>query len=122
MSGSQRRGGMIQLQVGGVMQDCMGDFSYNLGVPLREDVEGSTGLLGYSEKAQPAFIEGAIGDRADLDVKALLATEGATVTLIAGNGKVIMLRDAWQSNAGNVATADGKIEVKFTSRHQGEEV
>lgn len=120
MAGEQRRGGMIQLQVNGVMEDVMGDFTANMGSPVREAVNGGAAILGYSEKAQVSFIEGAIGDRSDLDLKALLSTENATVCLVLGNGKVFMLRDAWQSNAGNMETAEGKVEIRFESRHAGE--
>lgn len=122
MSGSQRMGGMIQLQVGGVSVDCMEDAEYNLGVPMREDVEGQNGPLGYTEKAQTAFIKVTLGDRTNLDLAALLATDGATVTLRAGNGKTIMLRDAWQSGTGSVNSGNGGIEAEFRSRHRAEEV
>ncbi len=122
MAGNQRLGGMIQVQVAGVMQSCKGNFEYNLGIPKRTPVMGATGVLGYTEEAQPAFLKGSIVDRADLDMAAFLATTNATVTLAAGNGKTIMFRDAWQTADGTVKTEDGEVEIEFNSRFQAKEV
>jgi ethanolamine utilization protein EutA (predicted chaperonin) len=62
---------------------------------------------------QVAFIEGEITDQSDLDVKGLLRTDDATMTLELANGKVIMLRNAWYAGEGNVQTEEANISVRF---------
>jgi len=122
MSGSQRVGGIIEVKVGAVLQDAKGEFSYNLGLPLRKPVKGAGRVHGFSEEPQVAFIEGAITDRQTLDLASLLATDGATVTLTLANGKVILLRDAWFAADGTGKTEEGEIAVRFESKSQAEEV
>ncbi len=112
---------MIQLQIAGVLHDAEGEFSSGFGVEKRTAIEGSGAIHGYSAKPQPAFIEGAIIDRGTLDVKALLLLDGVTVTLKCGNGKVQILRDAWQCGDGKVSSDNGKIEVRFESSSELEE-
>src|SRR5690606_31032277 len=84
---SQRRGGLIQFQVNGEIQDAKGNFTYNLGRPQREAIIGADGVHGYKETPQVPFIEGEITDRGNLDLDKLVSTTGATVTLELANGK-----------------------------------
>ncbi len=116
-----RVGGLIQVQTGGVIQNAKGDFDYNIGRPIRKAVVGSDGVHGYTEEAQPAFIEGKITDRGDLDLNALVMMKDVTVTLAAANGKVIVLRNAWYAGEGTVNTGEGEIVVRYESKI-GEEV
>lgn len=117
---TQRRAGLIQVQVNGVMQDAKGEFSYNLGRPKREAVVGADSVHGFRESPQVAFIEGAITDRQTLDLNALVTLEGATVTLVLSNNKTIFLRDAWFAGDGTATTSEGEIAVRFEGK--GEEV
>jgi hypothetical protein len=117
---SQRRGGLIQFQVNGVLYDAKGNFTYNLGRPAREAVLGADSVHGFTEKIQVAFIEGEITDRGDLDVAALVSLTGATVTLELANGKVIALRDAWFAGEGTGNTEEGNISVRFEGKNAEE--
>ncbi len=119
---SQRKGGLIQFQVGGVLHDAKGSFSYNLGHAMREDIVGSDRVHGYSEKPQPAYIEGEITDRGTLDLGVLVDTTMTTVTLSLANGKTIMLRDAWFAADGTGNTEEGNVAVKFCSASEGQEI
>jgi hypothetical protein len=118
---SQRRGGIIQLQVNGELHDAKGNFTYNLGRPKREGIVGSDGVHGYKETPQVAFIEGEITDRGNLDLAKLVTMFGATVTLELANGKVIVLRDAWFASEGTGNTEEGNIAVRFEGAN-GEEI
>lgn len=118
----QRRAGMIQLQTNGEIQDAKGNFTYNMGAPKREPIIGADGVHGFKETPQVAFIEGAITDRSTLDVKALVKLKDVTVTLTLGNGKVIVLRDAWFAGDGNATTDEAEIAVRFEGRNEAEEV
>lgn len=108
-----RRAGMIQLQVNGEVMDAKGNFTYNLGVPMRETLVGADAIHGYKETPQPAFIEGEITDRATLNLAAVLSATSVTVTLTLGNGKLIVLRDAWFSGEGTGNTEEGNIPVRW---------
>lgn len=108
-----RRGGRIQVQVNGELQDAKGAFSYNLGSPKREAVVGSDRVHGFKETPQVPYIEGKLTDRGTLDLARLTQLENATVTLELANRKTILLRAAWFAGDGNVSTEEGEIDVRF---------
>lgn len=119
---NHRRGGAISLDLDGELQEAKGNFSYNLGHPKREEIIGADGVHGYKETPQAAYIEGEVTDRGDLNVAALVTAENKTVTLSLGNGKAIVLREAWFSAEGQVQTEEGNIQIKFTSKFPAEEI
>lgn len=118
---SQRKGGIIFLQVNGEIYDAKGSFTYNIGRPVREAIVGHDSVHGYKELPQVAFIEGEITDRSTLDLEALVTLSGATVTLELANGKVIVLRDAWFAGEGTGNTEEGNLAVRFEGK-SGEEI
>lgn len=111
--GDQRRAGLIQLKTNGEIQDAKGNFSYNLGAPKREAIQGADGMHGFKETPQVAFIEGAITDRGTLDVDALVKGKELTITLALANGKMISLRNAWFAGDGTASTEEGEIQVRW---------
>jgi hypothetical protein len=110
---SQRRAGIIALQVNGEVLDAKGNFSYGLGNPQRTAIIGADRVHGFTETPQAAFIEGEITDRGTLDLAALTATVAATVTLALANGKVVVLRQAWFAADGVGNTEEANIAVRF---------
>lgn len=118
---SQRRGGIIQVQIDGEIQDAKGNWTYNIGRPKREAIVGSDVVHGFKETPQVAFIEGEITDRGTLDLEKLVSLSSSTVTLQLANGKVIVLRDAYYAGEGTGNTEEGNIAVRFEGI-QGEEV
>lgn len=110
---SQRKGGIISVNVNNILQDGKGDFEYNPGRPKRTAVIGSSGVHGFSEEPQPAFIAGKITDRGTLDFAALVETEDATVTLELANGKMFALSNAWYAGEGTGNTKEGEIDFRF---------
>jgi hypothetical protein len=118
---SQRRAGLIQLQINGEVQDAKGSFNYNLGRPKREAIVGADSIHGFKETPSVAFIEGEITDRGNLDLAKLTLIEDATVTLTLANGKVVVLRDAWFAGEGTAATEEANIAVRFEGAG-GEEI
>jgi hypothetical protein len=110
----QRVGGIISLQVDGVILNAKGHFTYNYGVPKRQAVVGSDGRLhGFKEEPQPGFIEGAITDDGSLDTISLASVQNATVTLQLANEKVCVLRNAFYTGEGTGNTEEGEIPVRF---------
>lgn len=118
---AQRRGGIIFLNINGERQDAKGNFTYNIGRPMREAIVGSDGIHDYKETPQVAFIEGEITDRGTLDLAAMVSTTNATVTLELANGKVIVLKDAWYAGEGTGNTDEGNIAVRYEAS-VGEEI
>lgn len=116
-----RRSGILSIQVNGEVYDAAGDFTYNPGFNKREALIGPSGVQGYKEEPQVAFIEGEIRDARNLDLKKLMTVKDATVTLDLANDKTFMLRDAWQANEGNIGTGEANIEVRFEGM-SGEEI
>ena len=110
----KRIGGTIQLATNGEIQSAKGSFTYNLGVPMREPVAGADRMHGFTETPQPAYIEGVITDRGDLDVKALTGFKDGEITLGLANGKTVVLGGAYYCGSGNATTAEGEIEVKWS--------
>jgi hypothetical protein len=109
----QRRAGLIQVQVQGEIMDAKGSFSYNLGRPKRDAIIGADAVHGYKEMPQIAYIEGAITDRGNLDVAAIVSGRDLTVTLTLGNAKVIVLRDAWFAGDGTASSEEAEIPVRW---------
>lgn len=111
-----RRAGTIFFKVDGVLQEAKGEFTYHLGTPKRDDIVGADSVHGYKETPVAPYIEGAITDRLDLDVKSFAQLDGVTVTLELAVGKTIVLRDAWYSGEAQVKTGEAEIPIKFTGK------
>ena len=117
----RRVGGIIFIKVDGELFNAKGEFTYNLGLPKREGVVGADVVHGYKETPQVPYVEGAITDQSDLDVEALRKIKDATVTLELANGKVIVIREAWEASDGVGSTDEGELEVRFEGM-RGEEI
>jgi hypothetical protein len=117
---AQRRGGIIQVQVDGVMYDAKGNFTYNLGRPKREAIVGADRIHGFKETPQVGFIEGEFTDRGDLDVNKVVTLKDATETLSLANGKVIVLRGAYYAGDGTGNTDEGNMD--FRAEGEAEEI
>lgn len=113
MAPKQRRAGIIELQYNGNTLDAVGSFTCNYGRNKKEGLVGPTGVQGYKENPQIAYIEGEIRDMQDLDVDDILLFDDGTITLTYANGKSFMLEQAWYAADGDIDTEEGKIQVKF---------
>jgi hypothetical protein len=113
---SQRRGGLIQVQVDGEILEAKGSWSYNLGRPTRESIVGADAVHGYKETPTIPFIEGEITDRSDLDIASLSTVTDATVTLQLANGKMIVLRDAFAAGEWTGNTEEGNFPARFEGK------
>lgn len=118
---SQRVGGMLSVQVNGVIYSAKGAFDYDLGRPKRESVMSSNGKrAGYKETPKTGFVEGKVIDTSELDTNALQAVTSATVTLELANGKVLVWHDACYAGDGKGNTEEGEFDFRFEG--DGEEV
>ena len=121
MAIGNRRAGRISFKVDGTLYEAKGSFSYNLGLDVREAIIGADGVHGYKETPQVSYIEGAVTDREDLDLEALVGADECTVTLELNNGKVVTLSNAWFASEGSGSTDEGEIAVRFESRREAVE-
>lgn len=110
-----RVGGIISLKVNGQQKDCKGSFSWNLGEPKTETITGQDRNHGYKEKPQPASIEGMITVGPDLDIRALVRTRDANITLELASGQVLVMNGGRYAGDGKGTTEEGELEVKFES-------
>lgn len=110
---STRRGGIIELKVAGELQECKGNFTYNLGAPQNESIIGSSGVTGYKSTPQAAFIEGMLTDSPSFSMSQLVGMTNVTVHLKLATGKVIVMSNAVYTGSGNGTTDEGELEVKF---------
>jgi hypothetical protein len=110
---SNRVAGTLYLAVNGTTLPAKGNFSVGYGLEKKTAVIGVSGVQGYKGESQVAFIEGTITNRSDLDVKALLQVEGATITLQFQGGKTLVLRDAWQAADGTLNADEGELPIRF---------
>ena len=113
MPPNQRIGGIINIQVNGVLLDAKGAFEYDLGGVTRETVAGVDGIHGYTEKPKAAFIDGTITDRGNLDLKALANGKNQTVTLKLANRKTVVLRNGWYVGDATGNTEQSEIKVRW---------
>ena len=118
---TRRVGGIISIKVNGEVYNAKGNFTYNLGRPMKEAVVGHDTVHGYKELTQAPFIEGEFTDRSDLDLDALVTITDATVTLELANGKTIVLREAWWAADGTFNTEEGNGTARFEGM-SGDEV
>ncbi len=109
-----KRAGFVQIKVDGVLMDATGDFTLNYGVPKKTMMTGTDGrVLGHKEEAMVPSISGKIQDSSNLDIKKLLAAEGATVTARKANGKTFVLQDAVYAGESTEETANADIDFKM---------
>lgn len=115
---AQRTAGLIQVQINGEIFSAKGNFTFNLGRPLNEGIVGSDGMHGFKSTPQPGFIEGEFTDRGGLDLEALVALTGASVTITQGNGKLFILSDAYYAGEGTGNTEEANVAVRFEGNAQ----
>jgi len=113
MSNENRRAGILEVKKDAQLLDVKGNWTYNIGRPKRDAIIGADRVHGYKEMPQVSYVEGSITDASDLDLKSLLDTTNATLTLTLANGKTIVFREAWYAGEGAVTTEEAEIAVRF---------
>ncbi|WP_422460243.1 MULTISPECIES: phage tail tube protein [unclassified Endozoicomonas] len=108
-----RKGGIIEVTVDGSRMDAKGAFSYNLGHPQREALVGADKVHGYKETPQVAYIEGAITDNVNLDLKQLVNSVNITAVLRLANGKSVVLSEGWYAGEGTGNSEEGEIPLRI---------
>jgi len=110
----------LALKIDGKTFDAVGNFTWNLGKPLRAPLIGATGVDGYSEAPQAAFIEGEIRDGSGVSIEDLVGATGITVSLEFSNGKTLVLSNAWYEGEGTGNSQEGNFPARFVSQQEGQ--
>lgn len=112
---AQRRFGVRQLMIDGVVHLAKGGVAYSLGGDKLESVMGVDRRHGSKVTRMPAYIEVTITDGGPgvTDLRALTQLRDATITLDLENGKTIKLGHANYAGEGKVTAEEGEIEAKF---------
>lgn len=105
--------GLIHILVDGERQSAKGNFNVALSDIERESVVGLDGYHGVKEMHVPAFIEGDITDRQNLDIEKLSELEDIVVDVELANGKVGVLRGATQIPQLVLNVDEGEIPIRF---------
>ena len=119
---SNRRAGVIFVKVDGGLIEAKGNFTYNMGQPMREAMVGATKVDGFKETPQVSFIEGELTDSQPLDIINLIQGDELTVTLELNNGKTIVLSNAWFAGDGQGQTEEANITVRWESAEPADEM
>ena len=110
---TRRVGGILLLKLDGALFQAKGEFTYDIGIPLRTAVVGVDAVHGFKEEPKVPFIEGALTDNDELDLAQLQSFRDGTATLELANGKVIIIRLAFYASPGNVSAAEGQIPLRI---------
>lgn len=110
---TNRLAGIAYLSVDGQNYMLAGDFGYSVSKISRETLIGQDRVHGYSEKPHAGSMSGTIRDAGGLSVASFNAMTNVTVTAELANGKTIIGRNMWTTDAQEVKTADGTFEVKW---------
>lgn len=111
----KRVAGIIFVQVDGEQIEAKGSFEYRLSGLQNEAIPNANGSMGLGGKFVEGYISGTISNYNSTDHAGLKDLEGVTVTLQLGNGKVIVAKDAAQTDEsiGNVEA--GEFPIHFSS-------
>lgn len=110
---TNRLAGIAYLSVDGQNYMLAGDFGYTVSKVSRETLIGQDRVHGYSEKPHAGGMSGTIRDAGGLSVASFNAMTNVTVTAELANGKTIIGRNMWTTDAQEVKTAEGTFEVKW---------
>jgi len=105
--------GTAYFKVNGTQYSLRGNMKISLGSFERESVVGQDGYHGIKETPQASYIECDITDRPNLDPNILEQLSNVTVTAEMINGKVAVLRNAYQVNKLELDAGEGQLTVRF---------
>jgi hypothetical protein len=111
---AQRRFGVKQLLIDGVVYLAKGGVTYSLGGDKLESVMGVDRRHGTKVTRIPAYLEITITDGGQgFDLRKLTQLSDSTITVDLENGKTIKLGHANYCAEGKVTAEEGEIEAKF---------
>jgi len=114
---TNRRGGVYSVRISGQLVELAGPARFIPGVEAREVLNGPAGPYGYKAEGRAARLELKIAARSDLNLTALLAMDGETVTTDLPNGETVTMAQAWRDGEPELSTEDGAWDVAFAAKY-----
>lgn len=90
-----------------------GSASYSVDSVSRETIKGASGVAGYKETPEAAFVEFEHIDDTDLEPSDIASMTDVTVTMYLINGKTVALFNAWVVNTREWNAIDGLTTIRF---------
>lgn len=112
---TNRLAGIAYVSVDGQSYMLAGDLAYSVSKVSRETLTGQDRVHGYSEKPHAGYISGTFRDAGSLTVADFNAMTNVTVVAELANGKTIVLRNGWTTDAQEVNTMEGTFAVRWDS-------
>lgn len=110
----QRLFGIRQLTINGKVVDAKGHIEYSPGGRKKTAVVGADGRLhGFKVDTIAAYAQGTLTDAPELDIKALVGLDDATVVADLLIGKTLKLDHAAYVADGKASTEEGEVEFRF---------
>ena len=110
---AERIAGTAYLKVDGVKYEVGDSLTVSLATVTREPVTGLSGVAGYKEIPRTPYIEAEIIYVSETDIEEIEGTTKANVQVELANGKVGLLKDAWQAGEIEVNAENGRFTVRF---------
>lgn len=110
---AQRRIGVKQALIDGVVVDAKSVGGYSLGGDKRETVMGVDRAHGQKVTRIVAYIELMITDNSDVNLRALTSKSDSTIVLDLENGKTLSFAHASYAGEGKVTPEEGEIDCRF---------
>lgn len=108
-----RLAGIAYITVDGQTLMLAADLAYSVSNISRETLIGQDSVHGYAEKPSQSYIHATLRDSGTLSLAAINAWDDVTVVCELANGKTIVGRNMWTTEAQEVKTTEGTFEVKF---------
>jgi len=110
---TNRIAGVCYLSVDGQRVALVGEFSYRPASPTREAKMGADGFHGYKEKPQQGQIKAKLRDSGGVKVADLGAMTNVTVTAELANGKTVIGRNMFVTEAPSADSEEAEIEITW---------
>jgi hypothetical protein len=114
--------GVLSCVINGTVFDLEGKFKYSPASVKNESLLGAKQLVGFKQSTLAPFIEGtlyvdynATGQTPD-DIKNLMESTNASITLSLRNGYTVALQDAGQVGDTTIDTENNTLQVKFEGK------
>src|SRR5262245_17248459 len=105
--------GTAYLTVDGVNYQLEGSLKYDVGSKTRETKSGQDTVHGFSEMPKAPYISGSIRDSGGLSWAAINAMTSVTVVLELANGKIVIGRNMWTTEAQEIDTVEATGTVRW---------
>ncbi|MBB5411700.1 hypothetical protein OKW43_005146 [Paraburkholderia sp. WC7.3g] len=110
---TNRLAGVAWISMDGQNYMLSGELAYSPADYERESMVGQDRVHGYAEKPRAPFISATLRDAGTLTVKDFNAMTNVTVTLELANGKTVVGRNMWSTEAQEVRTPEATFEIRF---------